>query len=209
MGVKCLTGSYFPFFFFGPSQTALSTCTKHDALMRTSTVELRGKPAAQPANFSRRKVLLKAAARHGCRKSCLRPVRSKAVISQWQGLSSVWDSVSEQASTLGVGEIPLLSGMLDKGDQHALLLSTLAGLSTSIGGAIAIVKKPGNDLLSFLLGIAIGVMATLSVLEMWLHNAVEHGPVAITAATAAGVALYYAAQPYFPDFETHQVTLVG
>ncbi|KAL0051264.1 hypothetical protein WJX82_004447 [Trebouxia sp. C0006] len=96
--------------------------------------------------------------------------------------------------------------MLDKGDQHALLLSTLAGLSTSIGGAIAIVKKPGNDLLSFLLGIAIGVMATLSVLEMWLHNAVEHGPVAITAATAAGVALYYAAQPYFPDFETHQVS---
>jgi len=131
------------------------------------------------------------------------------VINQWQGLSSVWNSVSEQASTLSVGEIPLLSGMLDKGDQHALLLSTLAGLSTSIGGAIAIVKKPGNDLLSFLLGIAIGVMATLSVLEMWLHNAVEHGPVAITAATAAGVALYYAAQPYFPDFETHQVTLMG
>ena len=98
----------------------------------------------------------------------------------------------------------MLSGVLDKGEQHALLLSTLAGLSTSIGGAIAIVKKPGNDLLSFLLGIAIGVMATLSVLEMWLHNAFEHGPIAITAATAVGVALYYIAQPYFPDFESHQ-----
>ena len=98
----------------------------------------------------------------------------------------------------------MLSGVLDKGEQHALLLSTIAGLSTSIGGAIAIVKKPGNDLLSFLLGIAIGVMATLSVLEMWLHNALEHGPIAITAATAVGVALYYIAQPYFPDFESHQ-----
>ncbi|DBA91033.1 TPA: hypothetical protein ACH3X2_004231 [Trebouxia sp. C0005] len=174
--------------------------------MRTSIVDVRGKPAAQPAKLLRRRVLLKAAARHGGRKSCLRPVRSKAVINHWQGLSSVWNSVSEQASTLSAGEIPLLSGMLDKGDQHALLLSTLAGLSTSIGGGIAIVKKPGNDLLSFLLGIAIGVMATLSVLEMWLHNAVEHGPVAITAATAAGVALYYSAQPYFPDFETHQVS---
>ena len=94
--------------------------------------------------------------------------------------------------------------MFDRGEQHALLLSTLAGLSTSIGGGIAIVKKPGNDLLSFLLGVAIGVMATLSVLEMWLHNALEHGPLAITAAAAAGVALYYAAQPYFPDFEQHQ-----
>lgn len=101
----------------------------------------------------------------------------------------------------------MLSGVLDKGEQHALLLSTIAGLSTSIGGAIAIVKKPGNDLLSFLLGIAIGVMVTLSVLEMWLHNALEHGPIAITAATAVGVALYYIAQPYFPDFESHQARL--
>lgn len=99
----------------------------------------------------------------------------------------------------------MLSGILDSGEQYALLLSTLAGLSTSIGGGIAIVKKPGNDLLSFLLGIAIGVMTTLSVLEMWLHNAAEHGVVGITAATAAGVALYYIAQPYFPDFEQHQV----
>lgn len=101
-------------------------------------------------------------------------------------------------------QLPILSGMLDSGEQYALLLSTLAGLSTSIGGAIAIVKKPGNDLLSFLLGIAIGVMATLSVLEMWLHNAAEHGVVGITAAAAAGVALYYVAQPYFPDFVDHQ-----
>lgn len=130
----------------------------------------------------------------------------RPVISQWQALSSTWDVVTAQTLALSTGEMPMLSGVLDKGEQHALLLSTLAGLSTSIGGAIAIVRKPGNDLLSFLLGIAIGVMATLSVLEMWLHNAFEHGPVAITAATAVGVALYYIAQPYFPDFESHQAS---
>lgn len=136
----------------------------------------------------------------------IRPFRhtKRPVISQWQALSSTWDVVTAHTLALSTGKIPMLSGVLDKGEQHALLLSTLAGLSTSIGGAIAIVRKPGNDLLSFLLGIAIGVMATLSVLEMWLHNALEHGPIAITAATAVGVALYYIAQPYFPDFETHQ-----
>ena len=135
--------------------------------------------------------------------SAVRPVRHTTV-DHLQAVSSAWDVVTTHTLALSAGEIPMLSGVLDKGEQHALLLSTLAGLSTSIGGAIAIVKKPGNDLLSFLLGIAIGVMATLSILEMWLHNALEHGPIAITAATAAGVALYYIAQPYFPDFESHQ-----
>ncbi|KAL3152332.1 hypothetical protein ABBQ32_001396 [Trebouxia sp. C0010 RCD-2024] len=142
-----------------------------------------------------------------CKRSCssVRPFRHSTV-SQLQAVSSTWDVVTTNTLALSAREIPMLSGVLDKGEQHALLLSTLAGLSTSIGGAIAIVKKPGNDLLSFLLGIAIGVMATLSVLEMWLHNALEHGPIAITAATAAGIALYYIAQPYFPDFDTHQAT---
>lgn len=47
-------------------------------------------------------------------------------------------------------------------------------------------------------------MLTLSVLEMWIHNAYEHGAIGITAATAAGVALYYYGQPYLPDFEGHK-----
>ena len=142
------------------------------------------------------------------RPGCLR-LTKRVVISHWQAISTAWDVAAEQALALSRAEIPMLSGVLNKGEQHALLLSTLAGLSTSIGGAIAIVRKPGNDLLSFLLGIAIGVMATLSVLEMWLHNAVEHGPLAITAATAVGVALYYVAQPYFPDFEPPQASLLS
>lgn len=37
------------------------------------------------------------------------------------------------------------------------------------------VRQPDNAALAFLLGTAIGVMATLSVIEMWLNNALEHG----------------------------------
>ena len=134
-------------------------------------------------------------------------------------------------------------------ERHALLLSTLAGLSTSIGGAIAvsvlpgcqlmpvipaacttnapvrqkfasptrssimhaplcivclqIVKRPGPGLLSFLLGIAIGVMVTLSALEMYIRNAYEHGFWGITLAAGCGVALYYFVQPFLPDFADH------
>ena len=112
--------------------------------------------------------------------------------------------------------------------QQALLLSTLAGLSTGIGGVIAvsslsdarvlervaieihdiqwllflqIIKKPENKLLAALLGVAIGVMVTLSTAEMYIRNAMEHGWLGISTATAAGMLVYYFLQPYFPDFE--------
>ncbi|KAK9901626.1 hypothetical protein WJX75_005604 [Coccomyxa subellipsoidea] len=88
-------------------------------------------------------------------------------------------------------------------EKHALLLSTLAGLSTSIGGAIAIIKRPGPGLLAFLLGVAIGVMFTLSAAEMYIRNAYEHGFWSVTAAVLGGVALYYFLQPFLPDFVDH------
>ena len=44
-------------------------------------------------------------------------------------------------------------------------------------------------------------MLTLSVVELWAKNALEHGWLAISAATLAGAALYYFAQPFFPEFE--------
>jgi ZIP family zinc transporter len=124
---------------------------------------------------------------------------------------------------------------LSRDEQYALLLSTLAGLSTSIGGAIAvrrccvackqvlrtlralghpptcmccrgaqIIKRPGPALLSFLLGLAIGVMATLSVAEMFIRNALEHGALRVSASVAAGAALYYFVQPFLPDFVEHE-----
>lgn len=92
---------------------------------------------------------------------------------------------------------------LSKEEKHALLLSTLAGLSTSIGGAIAIIKRPGPGLLAFLLGVAIGVMFTLSAAEMYVRNAYENGFWSITVAALGGVALYYFLQPFLPDFVDH------
>jgi hypothetical protein len=84
---------------------------------------------------------------------------------------------------------------------RALKLSTFAGLSTSVGAIIAVVRKPTDATLAFLLGLALGVMLTLSVVELWVKNGIEFGWVMITIATLAGAALYYFAQPYFPDFE--------
>ncbi|KAK9826570.1 hypothetical protein WJX74_003411 [Apatococcus lobatus] len=96
--------------------------------------------------------------------------------------------------------------MLSKEQSYALLLSTLAGLSTSIGGAAAIIQRPGDGQLALLLGLAIGVMATLSVVELWIKNALEHGAWGISAAVFGGALLYYLVQPYLPDFEQHHTS---
>ena len=60
-------------------------------------------------------------------------------------------------------------------------------------------RKPDDATLAFLLGLALGVMLTLSVVELWVKNALEHGWVAISVATLAGAALYYFAQPFSPS----------
>ena len=46
-------------------------------------------------------------------------------------------------------------------------------------------------------------MATLSVAEMWLRNALEHGVRRVSASVACGAALYYFVQPFLPDFVEH------
>jgi zinc transporter ZupT len=56
-------------------------------------------------------------------------------------------------------------------------------------------------MLAFLLGLAIGVMATLSIVELWIKNAVENGVAPISAATVAGALLYAVIQPFVPEFE--------
>lgn len=66
-----------------------------------------------------------------------------------------------------------------------------------------IVKRPGPGLLAFLLGVAIGVMFTLSTAEMYIRNAYEHGFWSISAAVLGGGALYYFLQPFLPDFADH------
>ena len=52
-----------------------------------------------------------------------------------------------------------------------IILSTLAGLATGVGGLIVLIKKPGKKLFGFLGGFAVGVMIILSffglILETW------------------------------------------
>ena len=57
-------------------------------------------------------------------------------------------------------------------------------------------------MLAFLLGTAVGVMFVLSVAEMWIHNAIEHGWPGMTAAMLCGALLYQIISPFLPDFET-------
>jgi ZIP family zinc transporter len=71
-----------------------------------------------------------------------------------------------------------------------------------------IVRKPDESMLAFLLGTAVGVMFVLSVGEMWIHNAMEHGWLGITTAMLCGALLYQAISPFLPDFET-PVTAAG
>ena len=48
----------------------------------------------------------------------------------------------------------------------AVGLSLLAGLGTGFGGLIAVVRKPGQRVAGLLMGLAAGVMITLSFLEL-------------------------------------------
>ena len=93
----------------------------------------------------------------------------------------------------------MVLGLTDA-DLTALLWSTCAGLATAIGGLLAIIRRPEAGLLAFLLGTAIGVMATLSVLELFIENALENGVVEVSIASAFGFAAYVLLEPLLPHF---------
>ena len=91
--------------------------------------------------------------------------------------------------------------MLSEEENYALLLSTLAGLSTSVGGVLAVWKRPDAKLLAFLLGTAIGVMATLSFVELYVKNVLENGFWGVTLSTMAGAVLYAIVEPLLPHVD--------
>ena len=76
--------------------------------------------------------------------------------------------------------------MLDDGERRAMTLSTLAGLATTLGAVVAVWKKPDARAMAFLLGVAIGVMTSLSFVELYAKNVIEHGFWSVTAATLGG-----------------------
>jgi zinc transporter ZupT len=96
--------------------------------------------------------------------------------------------------------IPDASGALPTGGVWwPLLLSTFAGLSTSIGGLIAINLSPDESTLAFLLGSAVGVMSTVSIAELWVHKAIEHSNwLGISIAVAAGGVVFAVLDPLLP-----------
>ncbi len=99
--------------------------------------------------------------------------------------------------------------MFDAADQYALLLSLLAGLATSVGGIIAVWRKPDQKLLAFLLGTAIGVMATLSIVELYIKNVLENGFLGITLATGCGAMVYVVVEPLLPKAEVLEQKVIS
>jgi zinc transporter, ZIP family len=93
--------------------------------------------------------------------------------------------------------------MFDDAERRALTLSTLAGLATTVGGLVAVSKKPDARSLALLLGVAIGVMTTLSFVELYVRNVLEHGVVSVTIATACGGAVYACLTPFLPNPDAH------
>ena len=59
-----------------------------------------------------------------------------------------------------------------------------------IGGLIGVWRRPNDGTPAFLLGVAIGVMMLLAVVEMWVHNALEHGSFVVSVGFVAGAGLY-------------------
>lgn len=49
---------------------------------------------------------------------------------------------------------------------HALLVTTLAGLATTLGGVVAVARRPGRRLMALAMGFAAGVMLTVSLMDM-------------------------------------------
>eukprot|EP00899_Mesostigma_viride_P024130 jgi/Mesvir1/4901/Mv11163-RA.1 len=82
----------------------------------------------------------------------------------------------------------------------SLCLSTFSGLATGIGGLIAVWRRPDDQQLACLLGIAIGVMLCLSVVEMLVLNAMRMGVLMVTTAFASGSGFYFGSAPFFPEF---------
>eukprot|EP00899_Mesostigma_viride_P000475 jgi/Mesvir1/10428/Mv12692-RA.1 len=80
------------------------------------------------------------------------------------------------------------------------------GLSTGLGGLLAVVRRPDNILLAFLLGTAIGVMSTLGLVDMLVANAIEHGVAPIGTSFACGVGLYLLVAPFLPDVSPEMLT---
>lgn len=107
-------------------------------------------------------------------------------------------AAAASSSPAEAAQIATSNSIVDSPFWYPLLLSTLAGASTAVGGALAVARRPDEGGLAFLLGAAIGVMATVSAVELWIKSGFEHGFLGITVAVAAGAALFAVLDPLLP-----------
>lgn len=84
-------------------------------------------------------------------------------------------------------------------EARSLELSLLAGMASSLGAVFAVLKSPTEATLACLLGVAIGVMACLSFVELLVRNGMENGFVTIASVTTSGAATYLLLAPLVPD----------
>jgi hypothetical protein len=64
-----------------------------------------------------------------------------------------------------------------------------------------IIHKPDQAVMAGLLGSAIGVMATVSLVELIVKNAMENDSYLIMASTVAGALVYYFLEPLIPKVD--------
>lgn len=72
-----------------------------------------------------------------------------------------------------------------------LILSALAGLATGFGGLIVLIKRPGKKVLGFLMGLAAGIMISLSFLELMSEALKISGWVLVASSFVIGSLLMF------------------
>lgn len=88
-----------------------------------------------------------------------------------------------------------------------VLLSTLAGLGTGIGGLVVLVRKPGEKLFVFLIGLAAGLMIMLSFMELLYDSLLIAGLFPAAVGFIAGTLVLFFLDSLLPH--KHAVTEKG
>jgi ZIP family zinc transporter len=92
---------------------------------------------------------------------------------------------------------------------NILLLSLMASLGTSLGGLIAIIRKPGRRSYGLLMGITAGVMISLSFLEL-VNRAWElAGPTTATIGFAIGAIFMFLLDHFSPHIRFGEKEIRG
>ena len=73
---------------------------------------------------------------------------------------------------------------------------------------LKIIHKPSHESMAGLLGSAIGVMATVSIVELIVRNALENDTFMVLACALGGALAYYILEPLFPKVDEEQLVKV-